>query len=178
MTGSLIYSALSDCLIVFCTAGFSSKWTFCSTDFVLLAGFVLYVRRVDDCRNMAADGAALAEVRAGITFGVELYVPWDAPEAVVDISSDGRPMAGFPVLGPLEHSVLEVTLDGGHSEMTIDEEPLARSVLDVALDGRPMEGIPVLEPLEHSVLVGALYSGLMEGMSHLEPLEHSVLNAA
>ena len=25
---------------------------------------------------MAADGAALAEVKAGITFGVKLYVPW------------------------------------------------------------------------------------------------------
>ena len=32
-------------------------------------------------------------------------------------------MAGFPVL--------ELTLDGGHSEMTIYEEPLAHSVLDV-----------------------------------------------
>ena len=63
-------------------------------------------------------------------------------------------MAGFPVLGPIEHSVLEMTLDGGHSEMTIDEEPLAHSVLDVALDGRPIEGIPVPEPLEHSVLGG------------------------
>ena len=54
-------------------------------------------------------------------------------------------MAGFPVLGPIEHSVLEITLDGGHSEMTI---------LDVTLDSRPMEGIPVPEPLEHSVLGG------------------------
>ena len=63
-------------------------------------------------------------------------------------------MAGFPVLGPIEHSVLEITLDGGHSKMTIDEEPLAHSVLDVTLDGRPMEGIPVPEPLEHSVLGG------------------------
>ena len=79
VTGSLIDSALSDCLIVLCTAGFSSTWTFCSTDFVLLQEF----------RNMAADGAALAEVRAGITFGVELYVLWDAPEAVVDVSSEG-----------------------------------------------------------------------------------------
>ena len=35
---------------------------------------------------MATEGAALVENRAGITFGVELYVPWDAPEAVVDIS--------------------------------------------------------------------------------------------
>ena len=52
------------------------------------------------------------------------------------------------VLEPLEHSVLEMTLDGGHSEMTIEEEPL----------------------------VGAPDSGLMDGMSHLEPLEHSVLN--
>ena len=89
VTGSLVYSALPDCLIVFCTAGFSSKWIFCGTDFVLLAGFVSYVRRVDDCRNMAVDGAALAEVRAGITFGVKLYVPWDAQEVVVDISLEG-----------------------------------------------------------------------------------------
>ena len=28
------------------------------------------------------------EDRAGITFGVELYVLWDAPEAVVDIHSE------------------------------------------------------------------------------------------
>ena len=34
---------------------------------------------------MATDGAALVENRAGITFGVELYVPWDAPEAVVPL---------------------------------------------------------------------------------------------
>ena len=30
---------------------------------------------------MATEGAALVENHAGITFGVELYVPWDAPEA-------------------------------------------------------------------------------------------------
>ena len=97
VTGSLIDSALSDCLIVLCTAGFSSTWTFCSTDFVLLAGLVLSVRRVNDFGNMAADGAALAEVRAGITFGVELYVPWDVPEAVVDVSSEGVvPLRNIP----------------------------------------------------------------------------------
>ena len=38
---------------------------------------------------MATNSAAVVEDRAGITFGVELYVPWDAPEAVVDISSAG-----------------------------------------------------------------------------------------
>ena len=63
-------------------------------------------------------------------------------------------MAGSPILKPLEHSVLEMTLDGGHSERMVDWEPLAHPVLDVTLDGRPMEGIPDLEPLEHSVLGG------------------------
>ena len=97
VTGSFINPALSDCLIVLCTAGFSSTWTFCSTDFVLLSRFVLSVRRVNDFRNMAADGAELAEVRAGITFGVKLYGPWDAPEAVVDVSSESvMPLRNIP----------------------------------------------------------------------------------
>ena len=74
-TGSLLNSALSDCLLELCTAGFYSTWTFCITDSVLLAGFVLSVLRVNGVVNMAADSAALVEVRAGITFGVELYVP-------------------------------------------------------------------------------------------------------
>ena len=83
-------------------------------------------------------------------------------------------MAGFPVLGPIEHSVLEITLDGGHSEMTIDEELLAHSVLDVTLEGRPVEGTV----RAFGWGGGGLDSRLMEGMSHLEPLEHSVLDAA
>ena len=89
VTESLVYSALVDCLDVYCTAGFTSDWTFCSMDFVLLAGFEFYIRRVSDCKIMATNGAALAEERAGITFGFELYVPWGAPETVVDISSKG-----------------------------------------------------------------------------------------
>ena len=40
------------------------------------------------CWTMVTDGAALVENRAGITFGVELYILWDAPEAVVDIHSE------------------------------------------------------------------------------------------
>ena len=48
---------------------------------------------------MATNGAALVEQRAGISFGVELYVPWDAPEAVVDISSEGVvPLRNIPDL--------------------------------------------------------------------------------
>ena len=37
------------------------------------------------CRTM--DGAALADDRSGITFTADLCVPWDAPEAVVDMNS-------------------------------------------------------------------------------------------
>ena len=58
VTGSLLDSTLSDCLIERCTAGFYLTRTFCSTDFVLLAGLVLSVWRVSDIVNMAADGAA------------------------------------------------------------------------------------------------------------------------
>ena len=51
---------------------------------------------------MATEGAALVENRAVITFGVELYVPWNVPEAVVDISSEGVvPLRSIPdFIGP------------------------------------------------------------------------------
>ena len=85
-------------------------------------------------------------------------------------------MEGTPVLEPLEHSVLGMTLD----DELLKETSLAHAVLSVALDGRPMEGIPDLEPLEHSVVEMALDSDgdITEGISHLEPLEHSVRNVA
>ena len=35
------------------------------------------------------DGAALADDRSGITFTAELCMPWDAPEAVIDLVSLG-----------------------------------------------------------------------------------------
>ena len=37
------------------------------------------------CQTM--DGAALVDDRSGVTFRAELCIPWDAPEAVVDIDS-------------------------------------------------------------------------------------------
>ena len=45
-------------------------------------------RRCSDfsvCQTMS--GAALVDDRSGVTFDVELCIPWDAPEAVVDINS-------------------------------------------------------------------------------------------
>ena len=37
---------------------------------------------------MAADSAAAMGGRAGNTFDVELAIPWDAPQAAVDLHSD------------------------------------------------------------------------------------------
>ena len=46
---------------------------------------------------MDADGFSIVDNRAGVTFGVELYVPWDAPEVVVDVSSAGAvPLRNVP----------------------------------------------------------------------------------
>ena len=38
---------------------------------------------------MTTDGDTPAEARSGITFGVTLEVPWNAPEAYVQLHSDG-----------------------------------------------------------------------------------------
>ena len=46
VTGSLVSSTLFSCRDVYCTAGFSSIWTFCGTDCVLLAGCQVCLRRL------------------------------------------------------------------------------------------------------------------------------------
>ena len=38
---------------------------------------------------MDAAGFSIVDNRAGVTFGVELYVPWDAPEMAIDLSAKG-----------------------------------------------------------------------------------------
>ena len=77
---------------------------------------------------MAASGASVVEDRAGITFGVELYVPWDAPEAVVDILSAG--------VVPLRHIPDVIGLVGGR-------EGAAESRV---LQGRDARSVRVLVP--------------------------------
>ena len=38
---------------------------------------------------MDAAGFSIVDNRAGVRFGVELYVPWDAPEMATDLSAKG-----------------------------------------------------------------------------------------
>ena len=110
VTGSLVFSAPLDCLDVYCAAEFASCWLFCGTFNLvcwsltslchyfavrIVSGLLdLFFRRVRVYWIMA-EGAALVENRAGITFGVELCVAWDAPEAVVDIHSEGVVILGY-----------------------------------------------------------------------------------
>ena len=62
-------------------------WTLCAT--VRIRVCVKEVTRCggDLSASRTMDGAALARDRSGLTFTAELCVPWDAPEAVIDIDS-------------------------------------------------------------------------------------------
>ena len=87
MTGSLVSFTPLDCLNDYCAAECASGWLFCGTDCVCFAHCEIFIWGVGLYWTKTMEGAAL--VCAGITFGVKLYVPWDAPEAVVDIRSEG-----------------------------------------------------------------------------------------
>ena len=71
----------------YCAAGSALSWTFCNTVWNNISVEEL-TRRCNDfpvCQTM--NGAALVDDRSGVTFDVELCIPWDALEAVVDINS-------------------------------------------------------------------------------------------
>ena len=87
----------------------------------------------------------------------------------------GGPVEGAPVLEPIEHSVLEKSLDDGLHERMLVREPLEHSVPAITWIDGPLEGTPVLEPLEHSVLEKSSHVEPMEEAPVLEPLEHSIL---
>ena len=88
VTRSLLFYAPVCCLGVCCAAKISSKVLFSGTVCIWLAGRALIFQQVGVSSVMAADSAAAVGGRAGITFDVELVIPWDAPEAVVDLHLD------------------------------------------------------------------------------------------
>ena len=97
VTGSLVCSILFSCRDITWTARFPLKWTACGTDWVLPAGYQVLLQVIAEYCNMDAVDFSAVDNRAGVTFEVELYVPWDAPEAVVDVSSAGVvPLRNMP----------------------------------------------------------------------------------
>ena len=90
VTGSLVSPTLFSCRDAICTARSSIYWIVCGTDWVLPAGYQVLLSEFVECWTMDADGFSIVDNRAGVTFGVELYVPWDAPEA-----GSGRCLVGW-----------------------------------------------------------------------------------
>ena len=70
-----------------CATGFTSIWTFCITVRNNISGEEITRRGSDISVCQTRDGTALVDDRSGVTFSAELCIPWDAPEAVVDIDS-------------------------------------------------------------------------------------------
>ena len=82
MTGSLDFPTLlsrRDANSIYIPSTFRE---YCDTDWTLL---LLY--HTEDA--MDAAGFSIVDNRAGVTFGVELYVPWDAPDMAMDLSAKG-----------------------------------------------------------------------------------------
>ena len=70
-----------------CAAGYTLSWTFCDTVLENLRAPEQWLRCGILPVYRTMEGATLVDDRVGVTFDVELCVPWDAPEAVVDINS-------------------------------------------------------------------------------------------
>ena len=71
----------------YCTAGYTRSWTCCDTVFENLRAQEQLLRCGVLPVHRTMEGAALVDDCVGVTFDVELCVPWDAPEAAVDINS-------------------------------------------------------------------------------------------
>ena len=97
VTGSLVSPALFSCWDANYTDRSSIFCIVCGTDWVLPAGYQVLLLEYAECEAMDADGFSIVDNRAGVTFGVELYVSWDAPEMAVDLSSIGTvPLRNVP----------------------------------------------------------------------------------
>ena len=75
VTGSLISPTLFSYRDAIYTARSSIYWIVCGTDWVLPAGYQVLLPEFVGCWIMDADGFSIVDNRAGVTFGVELYVP-------------------------------------------------------------------------------------------------------
>ena len=97
VTVSLVSPALFSCRDTNCTDRSSIVCVNCDTDWVWPAGYQVLLPEHAECGTMDADRFSIVDNRAGVTFGVELYVPWDAPEMAIDLSSTGTvPVLNVP----------------------------------------------------------------------------------
>ena len=119
------------------------------------------------------EGAALLEDRVGVTFDVELCVPWDAPEAVVDINSDDVVTLGsvpdkVGLFGGRKDAAASRILQGRDSRSTRFLVPDARGVdqnfHDVAIVDMDDEREPKITLAELSHLRDSWPPGILNHM--------------
>ena len=97
VTGSLVFFDTFPRFYEYCAAEYTLSWSFCGTVCENHSEHRLLLRRSGLCVCKTMEGAALVDDHAGIMFDVELCVPWDAPEAVVDINLVGVvPLGSVP----------------------------------------------------------------------------------
>ena len=97
VTGSLVSPTLFSCRDANCIYGSSIFCVNCDTDWILPAGYQVLLLVHAAGGTMDADRFSIVNNHAGVTFGVELYVPWDAPEMAIDLSSTGTvPLRNVP----------------------------------------------------------------------------------
>ena len=97
VTGSLVSPTLFSCLDANCTYRSLIFCVNCDTDWILPAGYQVLLLEYAEGGTMDADGFSIVDNRAGVTFGVKLYVPWDAPEMAINLSSTSTvPLRNVP----------------------------------------------------------------------------------
>ena len=97
VTRSLTSPTVFSCRDADFTDRSSRYWIVCHKDWVLPAGYQVLLQNYAKCWTMDADGFSIIDNHAGVTFGVELYVPWDAPEMAVVLDSAGTvPLRNVP----------------------------------------------------------------------------------
>ena len=88
VTGSLVCFSWFNVRNTTETVSFPRRQTLGDTDQVIRAEFQVWLQAIAGDCNMDADSLVIDD-REGDTFGMDLSVPWDAPEAVMDVSSAG-----------------------------------------------------------------------------------------
>ena len=79
VTGSLVSPTLFSRRDAHFSCRYSRYCVNCDTDWILPARYQVLLLKHAVGGTMDADGFSIVDNRAGVTFGVELYVPWDAP---------------------------------------------------------------------------------------------------
>ena len=132
LTGSLVCISWFNLRNTTETVSFPRRRTSGDTDWINRAEFQVWLQMIARDCSMDAD-SSVVDNREGNTFGMDLFVPWDAPESVVDVSSAGVvPLLDLPDGMGLVGRQLQI--DATESRILQGRDP--RSIRVLVLDCR------------------------------------------